>query len=167
MLVLGPRDWILKLNPEVWFQTVWSGVVGKHAGAATDEFDHLWVVEPVIARGTAASSGHGVKVGWGGVVTKCGANVENTEVALPACVHSYQVGMTFDLAESTANIVITNVDLQPWTRNSEVIQPDHELHFGTGESEWWLGTFVGPIVDGKAPNLRAEGAVEDWSWIFE
>jgi len=25
MLGLGPRDWILKWNPEVWFQTVWSG----------------------------------------------------------------------------------------------------------------------------------------------
>jgi len=132
-----------------------------------DEFDHLWVVEPVIARGIAASLGHGVKVGWGGVVPKCGASIENTQVALSAGVHSYQVGMIFDLAESAANIVITNVDFQPWTRNSEVIQPDHELHFSTGESEWGLGTFVCPIVDGKAPNLRAEGAVEDWSWIFE
>jgi len=53
-----------------------------------DEFDHLWVVEPVIAREIVASSGHGVKVGWGGVVTKCGASVEDTEVALPAGVHS-------------------------------------------------------------------------------
>jgi len=91
----------------------------------------------------------------------------DTKVALPAGVHAYQVWMTFDLAESAANIVITNVDLQPWIRNSEVVQPDHKLHFGPGKSEGGLGTFVGPIVDGKAPNLRAEGAIEDWSQVFE
>jgi len=61
----------------------------------SDAFDHGGVVEPVISRGVSAGSGDGVKVGWGSVVAKCGASVEDTEVALPAGVHPYQVGMIF------------------------------------------------------------------------
>jgi len=133
----------------------------------TDEFHHLWIVEPVIMGGIAASSGHRVKVRWGCVVTKCGARIEDTKVALPACVHADQVWMIFDLAESAANIVITNVDLQPWIRDSEVVQPNHKLHFRPGEGEGGFSTFGGPIVDGEAPDLGAEGAIEDWSRVFE
>jgi len=77
-------------------------------------------------------------------------------VALPAGVHSNQVGMIFELTKSATDIVITNVDFQPWMRHSEVVQLDHELHLCTGESEWWLGAFVGPIVDGKAPDEGTE-----------
>jgi len=132
-----------------------------------DKFDHIGVVEPVISRRVSASSGHGVKVGGGSVVAKRGTRVEDTEVALPAGVHPYQIGMIFELTKGAADIVVTNVDFQPRICHSEVIQPNHELHFGTSEGEWRFRAFVGPVVDGEAPDEGAEGAVKNWSWILE
>jgi len=133
----------------------------------SDEFDHVGVVEPVVSRGVSTGSGDGIKVGRGGVVTKCGASVEDTEVALTAGVHPYQVGVIFQLTKGAADIVVADVDFQPRVRHSEVVQPNHKLHFCTGEGEGRFGAFVGPIVDGKAPNKGAEGAVENWSRVLE
>ena len=114
-----------------------------------------------------AGEGDRVEIRWGSVVTKSATSIKDAQATHEAGMKANQVGMVFEPAKGTTDIIVTKEDIRSRICDSEVIKPLHEKQFGRGKSERGLGKLGSPIVDGKAPDFRAEGAVEDGAGVLK
>jgi hypothetical protein len=80
--------------------------------------------------------------------------------------HCHTVRMVAHQTESTTNVIISNVDLQRWVGNAQVVEPDHKTKFSSRKGERGFIVLVCPIVDCKTPGVWSETAVEDGARIL-
>jgi hypothetical protein len=104
---------------------------------------------------------YGVEIRRGCIVAKSPSSIEDTMTTLQTRVKGDQVRVALQKVEGTADVVISDVQFLIRVVNTEIVKPNHKLHFRSGKGQRGLLGLLSPIIDGEAPRVGVKATVDD------